>query len=422
MANVVKIKHRYTGGAGAPSTLGRSELAFNEISSPTGGILYIGTAGESGGDADTKLAIGGPGAFTDLGSAQTVTNKTFGSGNTWEGNVLGAAYLPDATTSAQGVAQFHSDNFSVTSGIVTIKDLGISNDELAGSIANAKLANSSISVTDGSTAQSIALGQTLTFAAVANETTVAQSSGTVTIGLPDDVVITGNLTVNGTTTTVNTNDLVVKDSLIILAKDQSGSPTYDSGFVVERGSLDNVGLIWDETADEFSFITTPETGGTDGNVTISAQANVRASTFYGALSGNASTATNVAYTGLTGTVPTWNQDTTGTAANVTGTVAIANGGTGATSASAARTSLGITLANLGYTGVTNANNFTMNVSNDGGSSAAFASGDTLNITGGSGIGVNRTNSSYSIAVDTTSVCTLTATQVLDNKTIDGGTF
>jgi len=64
----------------------------------------------------------------------------------------------------------------------------------------------------------------------------------------------------------------------------------------------------------------------------------------------------------------------------------------------------------------------MNVSNDGGSAAAFSSGDTLDITGGSGIGVNRTNSSYSIAVDTTSVCTLTATQVLDNKTIDGGTF
>lgn len=48
------------------------------------------------------------------------------------------------------------------------------------------------------------------------------------------------------------------------------------------------------------------------------------------ITGNAATATNVAYSGLTGTVPTWNQNTTGTAANVTGTVAIANGGTGAT--------------------------------------------------------------------------------------------
>ncbi len=44
--------------------------------------------------------------------------------------------------------------------------------------------------------------------------------------------------------------------------------------------------------------------------------------------GNAATATNVLYSGLTGTVPTWNQSTTGTAANVTGTVAAANGGTG----------------------------------------------------------------------------------------------
>lgn len=43
-----------------------------------------------------------------------------------------------------------------------------------------------------------------------------------------------------------------------------------------------------------------------------------------------------------GDVPTLNQNTTGTAANVTGIVAIANGGTGATTAAAARTGLGAT--------------------------------------------------------------------------------
>ena len=41
-------------------------------------------------------------------------------------------------------------------------------------------------------------------------------------------------------------------------------------------------------------------------------------------------------------IPTLNQNTTGTAANVTGTVAVANGGTGATSAAVARTNLGAT--------------------------------------------------------------------------------
>ena len=55
----------------------------------------------------------------------------------------------------------------------------------------------------------------------------------------------------------------------------------------------------------------------------------------------------------TGQVPTLNQNTTGTAANVTGTVAIANGGTGSTTASAALTA-------LGAAGTATANSFTAN--------------------------------------------------------------
>jgi hypothetical protein len=46
-------------------------------------------------------------------------------------------------------------------------------------------------------------------------------------------------------------------------------------------------------------------------------------------------ALSLPYSQLSGTVPTWNQNTTGTASNVTGTVAITNGGTGQTTASAA---------------------------------------------------------------------------------------
>ncbi len=52
-------------------------------------------------------------------------------------------------------------------------------------------------------------------------------------------------------------------------------------------------------------------------------------------------------------VPTLNQNTTGTAANVTGTVAIANGGTGATSAASA-------LTNLGAYPASNPNGYTAN--------------------------------------------------------------
>ena len=69
----------------------------------------------------------------------------------------------------------------------------------AGEIANAKLANSSITVSDSEgtpNTTAIALGGTLTFAGTANETTVIESGGTITIGLP--LSITANLTGNVT--------------------------------------------------------------------------------------------------------------------------------------------------------------------------------------------------------------------------------
>jgi hypothetical protein len=52
-------------------------------------------------------------------------------------------------------------------------------------------------------------------------------------------------------------------------------------------------------------------------------------------------------------IPTLNQNTTGTAANVTGTVAIANGGTGATTAPNARTNLGATTVGSNFFTLTN---------------------------------------------------------------------
>ena len=73
-------------------------------------------------------------------------------------------------------------------------------------IGNSSLSNSTITVSDGSNTSPVALGGTLTFAGTANEVNVVENAGTVTIGMPNDVVIAGNLTVNGTTTTVLKND------------------------------------------------------------------------------------------------------------------------------------------------------------------------------------------------------------------------
>ena len=85
---------------------------------------------------------------------------------------------------------------------------------------------------------------------------------------------------------------------------------------------------------------------TSGNITLGGTlavtpsnfASQTANTFLAAPNGTAGTPTFRSI--VAADIPTLNQNTTGTASNVTGTVAIANGGTGATSAAAALTNLG----------------------------------------------------------------------------------
>ena len=76
MANTLRIKRRSSvGAAGAPTSLENAELAFNEADN----ILYYGTGtGGAGGSATSVIAIAGYGAYTTLGTTQTITgDKTF---------------------------------------------------------------------------------------------------------------------------------------------------------------------------------------------------------------------------------------------------------------------------------------------------------------------------------------------------------
>lgn len=64
-----------------------------------------------------------------------------------------------------------------------------------------------------------------------------------------DMRIDGNLTINGTTTTINTATLNVSDNIIMLNNDVTGSPTENAGIEVQRGTSSNASLRWNETDD-----------------------------------------------------------------------------------------------------------------------------------------------------------------------------
>jgi len=84
-------------------------------------------------------------------------------------------------------------------------------------------------------------------------------TGDLTIA--SDISIAGNLQVNGTTTTIDTNTLLIEDNIITLNKNQTGTPstTLRSGIEVERGSSANAVFQFNESTDQWEF-TGPKSG------------------------------------------------------------------------------------------------------------------------------------------------------------------
>ena len=118
---------------------------------------FEGDSGSSSVDLDSQsFDIAGGSGITTTASGQTLT-------------VAG----DDATTSAKGVASFHSDNFAVTSGAVTIKDGGVANVELANSSVN--YGGVSLSLGGSDTTPAFNLSDATSYAASALTGTIGNS-------------------------------------------------------------------------------------------------------------------------------------------------------------------------------------------------------------------------------------------------------
>lgn len=95
-----------------------------------------------------------------------------------------------------------------------------------------------------------------------NQITVTGSgseTAAVTVGLPDNVNIVGdlevggNLNVVGTVNSVNTTQVNIEDNKINLNTNFTGTPTTDAGIRVERGDAADVEVLWNETEDKWTL-------------------------------------------------------------------------------------------------------------------------------------------------------------------------
>ena len=181
----------------------------------------------------------------------------------------------------------------------------------------------------------------------AGEVEVSAGTGDITIGLPDNVTIAGNLTVNGDTTTVNTATLSVEDPLIVLANGNDAADSVDIGFYGlydTSGSQDLYAGLFRDANDSGKFklfadlqaepTTTVNTGGagyTAATLVVGTLEGAVTGNVTGDVTGNADTATaletartigGVSFDGtaninLPGVNTSGTQDTSGNAATAT---------------------------------------------------------------------------------------------------------
>ena len=129
----------------------------------------------------------------------------------------------DASTTNKGVASFATADFATSSGAVTIKAAGVSNDQLAGSIANAKLVNDGITI--GSTDTS--LGGTITALPGLTQVVV------------DDITIDGSVV---STTAGNTNISLTPHGTgtVTVPSNYQGRSGFTSDSLTNKAYVDSV--------------------------------------------------------------------------------------------------------------------------------------------------------------------------------------
>lgn len=232
-----------TGGTGEGST---PTLSLPQSIHTTADVTFNSVTADLTGNADTATA---------LATARTITLGGDLTGNT---SFDGSANVTLTATIAANSVALGTDTTGDYVGTLTA-GTGITS---TGATTGEGVAHS-LSVDYGSTAGTAVEGDTaLTIQGTSNEIEVTGGSitlgsgGTVTVGLPDSVNITtdlsvgGNLTVNGTVTTINSTQVELGDRIIVLnaadASGDSGIHVHDADSPASTGSLvyESVGQYW----------------------------------------------------------------------------------------------------------------------------------------------------------------------------------
>ena len=374
-------------------TAGTGLTGGGSAGTPT--LNVVGGTGITANANDIAITDGGVGTTQLAANSVTFAKMATLGENTFIGSNLAGSQDPQEISAADARTILNvadgANNYSlptasssVLGGIKVGTNLSIANGVLSSSFTNTQLSteqvqdivgamvagntetNIAVTYQDGdgtidfvSTDTTYTAGDGLDLASTTFEvdSTVVRTSGTQSIAgvktFSDNMILSGNLTVNGTTTTVNSNTVNIGDNIIVLNSDETGTPSADGGVEIERGTSANVLLTYKESTDRWQFT---NDGSTYYNIPISTE-----------YTNTVGTVTSVAATAGTGI------SVSGSPITTSGTITVTNTDKGSSQ------NIFKNLATASGTAVADTNNDTATFANGTGISMS-ASADTITVT------------------------------------------
>ena len=223
-----------------------STLRVVEDGDATASALSLSTTGALVGGT---LTVGSDGSGSDV----VFYSGTAGDNFTWDAS---EEKLTITGTDGQTALDIADGNVSITDDLSVDGTANLDNTDIDGTL-----------VVDGS---NISLDSTSTFNIDCANTSNGISIGTATPNVPisighttsevtvnDNLTVTGDLTINGTTTTINSTTLTVDDKLIELAHSPSGSEGADSavdgGGIILKSSDSDKSILWENDDNSWHF-------------------------------------------------------------------------------------------------------------------------------------------------------------------------
>ena len=246
-ATAAQTVNMFTASTGASTY----NFATGATTNGTTKAINIGTAGVAG--STTNVAIGSAVASAVLGTLNlnfptiltASNNTTVALWNTLSTTINFAGAVTTMTIGNTATAAQTVTMFGASTGASTYSIFGG-----ATTTGNTKTINLGSNGATGSTT-TINIGTAGAGTAIVDINLGSATGGTVTVN--KDLVVTGNLTVNGITTTINATTLSVDDKNIELGSVASPDDTSaDGGGITLKGTTDKT-IIWDNANDNWTF-------------------------------------------------------------------------------------------------------------------------------------------------------------------------